>query len=363
MPDKSPRIESVVFVSPQMEARGTNEYAVNMAAELKRRGLSVAVFCAPGPMLNLLRKRDVRAETFEGLAKARLHRAERKRFFELLAELDPQMLHVQTARLAQMLVELRDEITVPIVLTVHGVPAKPRAFRAVAAGVRGIVATSQDVRQDLVNRCKVDKDKIAYIPNGVDLDGLDFRELKPIFTAKVPVVGSVGPVEEARGHELFVRAAARLINAGQKIQFLVVGEGSEVPQLRRLSRELGLDCCLTFVGDFWSYEDVLEALDVVVQTSQVDVSGFSILDAMAHGRPVIAFNTGTACEIIDDGKTGFLVTREGFDQLAQAIGTLAENPDKARRMGEAARAKVTEKFNVRSVAERTLHFYHDLLTD
>ena len=72
-----------------------------------------------------------------------------------------------------------------------------------------------------------------------------------------------------------------------------------MPPLRRLASSLGLDSYVTFVDDLYSYDQVLDATDVVVQSSQVDVSGFSILKAMGYGRPVIAFNTGTACEIIE----------------------------------------------------------------
>ena len=109
--------------------------------------------------------------------------------------------------------------------------------------------------------------------------------------------------------------------------------------------------------DFSSYGEVLDALDVVVQSAPVDVSGFSILEAMARGRPVVAFNTGTACEMLETGKTGILVQRGDVDGLAQAIEELAENTERAREMGQAARTKVAQDFNIKKVAGMILTFY------
>jgi len=362
MPENMSQVERVLFVAPEMAARGTNEYTVNMAAELRERGVEALVFCGPGPMLNLLRARGIKWETFEGFSRAKLRRGERDRLVQRLGEFSPQVVHALTVQLASMLANMPEAVRVPIVLTVHGHPAKPRAFRSATARVSGVIATSQDVREGLVNKCRVEKDRIVFIPNGVDVVSLTRKAIRPIFTGKVPVVGSVGPVETARGHELFVRAASRLTSIGRVMHFVVAGEGRQLPGLRKLSRELGIDGSLTFVSDFWAYEDVLDALDIVVQSSQVDVSGFSILDAMAHGRPVIAFNTGTACEIVEDGRTGLLIPRENIQLLAEAITRLVEDRQLAVQMGAAARDRVAERFDIRHVADMTLQYYHRLLS-
>jgi glycosyltransferase involved in cell wall biosynthesis len=279
-----------------------------------------------------------------------------------LSGFSPQIVHGQTCRVLRAIKDLARRTSVPIVMTLHSPPPKLRAFRRLSARLGGIIATTQHVREELVNRARVAKAKIAVIPNGIDVSALRAREIRATFSGAAPVIGSVGPVEKKRGHELFVRAAARLVSAGKQFQFLVGGHGEELPGLRELSSSLGLDSCITFVDDLQSYDQVLNAIDVVVQSSQVDVSGFSILKAMGYGRPVIAFNTGTACEIVEDNTTGLLVPREDVGKLAQAIGALAENPQRARQMGQAALAKVAERFNVEKVAQTTLDFYSALLS-
>jgi glycosyltransferase involved in cell wall biosynthesis len=100
-----------------------------------------------------------------------------------------------------------------------------------------------------------------------------------------------------------------------------------------------------------------------VQSSLVDISGYSILEAMGHGRPVIAFNTGTAREIMEDYRTGRVVERGNVDELANAMAEITEKTDLAREMGRRARERVSEKFNVKTIARKTSGLYHRLLQD
>jgi len=349
-------------VAPRMEARGTCEYTVNLTAQFKAEGIEVMVLCVAGPMLDAIRQAGIRVETFTRLESPLFQFTEGRRFGEVLRGFKPQIVHLQTVRIARVLDVVRSKSNVPVVLTVHWRPAHKWRFRRLSRRVDGIIATSQAVREEIVNKCRVGKDKIRVIPNAIDMGRLEKARIRPIFANRVRVIGSIGPVEERRGQELFVRAAARLVRKGADRQFVVAGEGSEVPALRKLADELGLRSRLTFVGGFSRYEDILDAIDVAVQSSLVDVSGFSILEAMGHGRPVIAFNTGTACEMIEDGKTGRLVPKGDVAALAAAIEELTDQVQKARQMGERARERVAQKFDIRAIARQTRDFYTELLT-
>jgi len=349
------------MVAPRLEPRGTSEYTLNLARELVRNGVQVSVFCAPGPMLNPLRQAGIECQEFEHLESFGLHLTERRRFLEAVAAFDPPVVHGQTFAVAGTLGLLSKETRLPLVLTLHWVPADCGGLRHLSRRLGRIIATTQAVREALVNRCGVAKGKVRVIANGVDVEGLDEDAISPIFRSRTPVVGSLGPVEEQRGHELFVKAIAQLVRAGTTAQFVVAGEGEELPQIRALIARLGLEHRVTLACDISTYGDVLDALDVVVQSSLVNISGFSILTAMARGRPVVAFNTGTACEIIQDGQTGLLVPRGDVQALAAAIGRLIGDSDEARRMGLVARRRVREKFNIRDVARQTLDCYKELL--
>lgn len=357
MSEELPSVESVLFVAPEMQPRGTSEYTVNLAAELKRRGVATAVFCGPGPMVKVLERGGIPFRIFERLESLLFPFTEGKKFLAAVAEFSPGIVHGQTVRVGRVMRFLARHVKAPMALTVHAAPAGARTFRRLRARLDGIVATTQNVREELVNDCGVSKSKVAMIRNGIDWDAVSQRRTRPALNGPRPVIGSVGPVEKSRGHELFLQAAARLVRQDKEVCFLVLGQGEQLPELRRLATELGLDDRLTFVSDFTNYDEIIAAVDIAVQSSQVDVSGFSILEAMGRGRPVIAFNTGTAYELVEDNKTGLLVQREDIDSLAAAMADLVDHPDRGRAMGQAAREAVAEKFNIRNVADATLQFY------
>jgi len=355
------QVKRVLLVAPRLEPRGISHYAVGLAREMKRLAVEVAVLCAPGPMLAELRNAEVPVRTFNHLERLGWHFGERKALLAAVQGLSPQIVHGQSPKVAEALRLLASNERLPLVLTVHWTPPRSRMLHRLARRLRGIIATTQVVREAVVNQCGVERAKVKVIPNGIEVEHPGAQPIPPIFRSRIPAVGSLGPVEEMRGHELFVRAAAMLVRKGLSAQFVVAGGGEQLPELRKLLTQLGMDRYITLACDFAAYDDVLDALDVVVQSSLVNVSGFSILESMGHGRPVIAFNTGTACEIIEDEQTGLLVPKGDVKALAAAIERLIGDPALAQRMGQNAVERVRQKFNIRTVAQQTLDYYAALL--
>ncbi len=353
-------VTRVLMLAPQMEPRGTSEYTCNLAAELQDSQVEVMVFCVPGPSVALLRREGVPVREFDQLQGLRFQLG-RGRFLSAVEEFDPQLVHAQSYRAGGALKLLGKRTDLPLVLTVHCLPRRTGGLRRLSRHLGGLIATSQSVREGLVNQCRVDRNKVEVIHNGIDVESLERREVPPIFQGQTPVVASLGPVEERRGHELFVQAASTLVRSGIRAQFVVAGHGEELPQVLDLVSRLGLERYVTITTEFVAYEEVLGAMDIVVQSSLEDVSGFSILESMGHGRPVVAFNTGTACEMIEDGRTGMLASKGDVQALARAIEHLLTHRDIVRQMGEDGRESVKKNFNIKTIARSTLQFYAQIL--
>ena len=86
------------------------------------------------------------------------------------------------------------------------------------------------------------------------------------------------------------------------------------------------------------------ACNAVLSTSRYEGFGYSVLEGMACAKPVIAFACGAVDELIEDGQTGFLVPVDDIDALADRVRELALDPDRARSMGCAGRARAEAKF-------------------
>jgi glycosyltransferase involved in cell wall biosynthesis len=86
-----------------------------------------------------------------------------------------------------------------------------------------------------------------------------------------------------------------------------------------------------------------------------------MLEAMALGRPVIATRVGGVFQVIQDGKTGLLVSPTDSRQLADRILQLLDRPDEARQLGQAASEEVSCQFNVERMIDQTVKIYREVL--
>jgi alpha-maltose-1-phosphate synthase len=91
--------------------------------------------------------------------------------------------------------------------------------------------------------------------------------------------------------------------------------------------------------------------------------GLINLEAMACGTPVVASTVGGILEVVVDGVTGLLVPPGQPAALAAALTSVLQDPERARMMGRAGRARVEERFSWASVAERTERVYADAISD
>ena len=189
-----------------------------------------------------------------------------------------------------------------------------------------------------------------------------------------PLMVNVGRLVPGKGQHVFVvRAAAQVLQQIPEARFLMVGgpDPSERRQpgpryseeLSALIEELGLSQRVLNVGHQQDVPCFWAAADVCAYTS-VSPEGFPtvLLEAMAHGRAVVASNLGGAPEIAEDGIMGLLVPPGDIAALAAGIIELLENRDRAREMGRAGRAQVAEAFDLHLQAKqnRWIGFYREV---
>jgi glycosyltransferase involved in cell wall biosynthesis len=102
-------------------------------------------------------------------------------------------------------------------------------------------------------------------------------------------------------------------------------------------------------------------MDVVVLSSHLEGLGTSLLDAMAMARPVVATRVGGIPEMVEDGLNGLLVPPRDPSALADALITLINRPDERKRMGQAGRARMLEKFSAEAMVAATEAVYRKIL--
>jgi glycosyltransferase involved in cell wall biosynthesis len=164
------------------------------------------------------------------------------------------------------------------------------------------------------------------------------------------VVLSVGRLVARKAHDLLLRAVAQLRSGDREVAAVVVGEGPERPRLEALARALGVEERVRFAGfvDDRELPEYYAAADAFALPSRrlaardgVEGFGMVFLEAGAAGLPVIGADTGGIPEAVEDGRTGLLVPEDDVDALAAAIRRLAEDPEKARQMGQEGRRRAS----------------------
>jgi glycosyltransferase involved in cell wall biosynthesis len=176
--------------------------------------------------------------------------------------------------------------------------------------------------------------------------------------AGAPLVGVVGRLVADKGQDDFLKAAARILERRPETRFLLVGTGTNEPELRALAASLGIAERVRFLGFRDDVPEITAALGVSVLPSvDCDASPAVLKEALACGVPVVATAIGGAGEILRQGETGLLVPPRDPARLAEAILSLLDDPDRARAMGRLGARDVAERFTPARLAAETLAVY------
>jgi sugar transferase (PEP-CTERM/EpsH1 system associated) len=295
----------------------------------------------------------------------------------LLRGLGPDVVHThQLATLFYGGVAARLAGAPLVVHTEHGREAYARGPRARLLGRAGGLCVARfycltaDMASEVVARRVVPRRKVRVIQNGIDTDHFrgstgDREALRR--SLGIPpgatVIGTVGRVTEIKQQDLLIRALAAVRRALPEAHLLVVGDGPLMGKLRALAAELGLSGCVHLAGYQPETSPYLQAMDVFALTSRSEGMPQAVLEASVTGLPVVATRVGGLPEVIDDGTTGLLIEPGDEAGLASALLGIAADPDRARRLGAAGRARVGSLFDIRRMVGDYHRDYLELLND
>jgi glycosyltransferase involved in cell wall biosynthesis len=177
----------------------------------------------------------------------------------------------------------------------------------------------------------------------------------------VPLLGCVGVLLPDKGQQWLIRALAELRKDLADARLVLAGDGPCRGELEKLAAELNLSQAVIFPGFVKDVEAVYAALDVFLLPSFFEAFNNSLLAAMAHQIPCIAFRRGALTEIIEDGHSGVIVSGPDVSEISRAVKRILLDRTFARQLGEAARARVVFHFTADRMVDSTLQTYQELL--
>jgi glycosyltransferase involved in cell wall biosynthesis len=232
----------------------------------------------------------------------------------------------------------------------------------------GVCASIRDAAASLMPERPNDA---IEIPSMVDLSEFDatrraFVRAEWQVAKDTTVVGWVGRLDRKKRVEDFIRAAALVRKAAPRTRFLVIGgPDAFMPEyaveLRTLTRDLGLDGSLDFLGDCPDVPRLLSGFDVFVWLSQDEGMPHVIGEAGAAALPVVATRDNGTEEQITDNQTGLFVPHRDVDAIATGIQRLIADPRLRQRLGENLRRKIAQEYSVAVLIPRWERLFCDVL--
>jgi glycosyltransferase involved in cell wall biosynthesis len=234
-----------------------------------------------------------------------------------------------------------------------------RVVESVSCGAaRRVVCASATTRQQYLLRRLAKESQVVRVPAGiVTAAGGAARDRREVrrrlgLGESGTLVVSVGRLADQKRVDWLVRAWAEVERRDASAELLIVGDGAERGKLEKIARELKLKRC-RFLGYRANGAEFFTAADLAVVTTLFEAPGFTVLEAMAAGCPVVATQADGVTEAILDSRGGRLVPVAEPSALANEIGAVLADEGLRARLGEAGQNFVeTEHSQERVLAEQ-----------
>lgn len=303
------------------------------------------------------------------------------------AALAVDMVHAQGAGgigYAQLL--RRGQVGAPLVINPQGMeefkttPAKRLAYmplnalaRRAAQSASALIASDTPSVTDIPRFLQVPREKVALIPNGIDVDAA--RNMVSIDVQRVlvqrlqlaqrqPLLLSVGRLEQNKGFGLLLDALARVRSAmPSKWLWLLVGDGPERGALLEKIRKYRFRDHVRVLGgvDDMTLHNLYELATLFIHPTLFEGSSLVTLEAMCHARPILGTMVGGIPDKIVRGVNGYLVPPGDIQALSDKLLLALRDQNRLRAMGAASYQLVRERFDWRMVIDQTTRLYEYLL--
>ncbi len=234
---------------------------------------------------------------------------------------------------------------------------------------RGL-CVSQAVADEIGALQRLPADRLPVVGNGIDAVAARATATPAAVAAARaecgagpddPLVVLVGSLTARKGQAVLLEAAPAILRTCHHARFLFIGDGPDRSALAQQAVRLGLAERCWFSGFRTDAAVFMGLATVVAVPSLGEAFGLTALEAMAHGKPVVASAVGGLPEIVIEGETGRLVRPGQADELAGAVSELLGDAELRARLGVAGVRRCETRFALAQIAERMLRIYREVV--
>ena len=372
----------IVQILPALNRGGVERGTVEVADAIVKNGWKSVVISNGGLLTSQLKR--VGATVYEVPVHCKnpfLWGSARRQVKRILQQEGADIVHVRSRAPAWIALPAANSLGIATISTVHSKFAPANILKKIYNGkmlkADRVIAISHFVENEIFTHYGKSgvAEKLSVIHRGVDLGMFDPKAVnQQRIIAEADRLGL--PDDKSiimlparatswKGHEILIQALAQLSDKDAILMLLGIEDGppAYAEKLRTMAVRYGLGGRVRIGAGSRDMPAALMLADVVAMPSiKPEPFGRVAIEALAMGRPVVAFRHGGAVESIDEGRTGWLADPLSVDSLAEALQTaLSLTPRKRRALAKDARQQMTDQFSKDMMCERTLAVYKSLL--
>ncbi len=304
-----------------------------------------------------------------------------RKLIRLLREIKPDIVHTHSSKAGILGRAAAYKLGIPCVHTIHGPsffpgqsPLANHVYRWLetwaARRCDKLISVCDAMTDQYVAAGVAPRDKFVTVYSGMEVDQFlnpprsraDVRrELG--FTDEQIVVGKVARLFHLKGHDDVIAAAERAVTQNSHLRFLFVGDGLLKEELQQRIARAGLSSYFAFTGLVppERVPELIHAMDIVVHTSLREGLARVLPQGLIAGKPVISYDIDGAREVVIPEQTGYLLPPRDIDGLVHAILSLASEPARRARDGEAGRALCDSRVRHQFMTQRLREIYTEVI--
>lgn len=334
--------------------------------------LPVVIAPPSGPLADALAARDIELLPFafcDGQGVRIPQHQLREKLAEVLRRRRPTLLHANSLAMARLSGPVAAELALPSLGHLRDIIRLSSQAIADLNRHSRLLAVSQATR-DFHIAVGLQAEKTYVVYNGVDLE--EFRPRRPTgylhrefgLPPDAQLIGSIGQIGLRKGQDVLLRAAADVAQQRPNVHYLLVGaRHSGKEESRQFEHDLHavLPSRVHFLGVRNDVAQLYGELTLLVHAARQEPLGRVLLEAAASGAAIIATRVGGTAEIFpDDGQAARLIPPDDPKSLGDAILELTADQALRHRLGEAARRRAEQQFDIRTAAGNLVRHYREL---
>jgi len=358
-------MKKILLVVPRMNIGGAETYVATLAMKLKKDGDTVFVASGGGILADTLVKKGIQ----HFFLPIRLSTDVAAYFLSrIIKKYDIDIVHANAAAAAITALKAKSyQANIPVVFTAHGSFGYNKKEMQLNTCDK-IICVSNAVRNEAIQR-GFTAEKLVVQYNGIDMEQFSEKHRKNLrirekFGIKqddfvLSITSRIKNLEN-KGHMDVLKILSSYENA-KKWHLIIMGTGKGIWKLKYYIRKYGLQDRVHCLGHMTDVQNVLAEVDAAVLPSKYETFGLVLAEAMAMGKPAIAYAVGGTPEVIVDGKTGFLAELKNITDMYNKINLLAQNPEQCNVMGKCAQGYVRDTFSIDKMCAEVKEVYNKLM--